>query len=95
MAAGEPVSGIYSEILEKKAEPDRPVVCWFCGKKMYYRGDPKFVPEVKICFSDLDRKDQYIHTNCLITLESIIKSFRSNEGKPKRSSLVHRMLRIQ
>jgi hypothetical protein len=46
---------------------ERPVQCWFCKEEMYYSGDPRHVPEVRIDIIE-DSKNTgdyyYAHKKC-------------------------------
>jgi hypothetical protein len=51
-------------------QTSRPVKCVFCKKAMYYVGDPRHEPEIKIWLSSSEKMDYeystyYAHKSCL------------------------------
>ncbi len=49
-------------------EMKRPVICLFCKRQMYYRGETKFEPEFSIILQDPEEKPSpkihYVHRKC-------------------------------
>ncbi len=58
---------------------ERPVECWLCGKKMYYRGNPKWEPEFLLVVEEDHRsKEQYyVHQSCWKILRLTNEKFNS------------------
>lgn len=48
--------------------PIRPTKCHFCGEPMFYHGDERWVPEVRVeafeYFTSNTRSDFYAHVKC-------------------------------
>mgnify|MGYP006271053527 CR=1 FL=1 len=81
----------------KEWTEERPVYCFFCGKHMYYKGDPKFEDEYNLTLTGLEGRSyeaHYIHQRCWHALLELISSFRvqvkgDGKKKPKRRIEIH------
>ncbi len=52
--------------LLKTQSPVRPVRCFYCGKRMYYDGEPGFEPELRLIVQQWGETTDsyYLHKRC-------------------------------
>lgn len=65
-AAGCPVDPVVRPIFTApKRHMVRPTRCYLCSAAMYYSGDVRHVPELRVTLEDGEREEtHYIHAHC-------------------------------
>ena len=86
------------------AKQDRPVTCWFCGEKMYYAGDTKHEPEIKVAFegyienpkgfdNEFFIHNKYVHSKCFVELVDLLNTISAKKQMVNKKAKGLRMLR--